>query len=266
MAKENQGEYMIDIEKAKLEFDNYAKKYDMEDETINRKYYHTYRVMKISGEIAKSLNLSEEEVELAKVIGLLHDIARFEQYKKFQTFSDLKSFDHGDYGAEILKNDSFIRKFVENDQYDNIIIKAVKNHNKFKIEEGLTQNELLYSKIVRDADKLDIYYEILTMFYKDPKEVNELENELIDNNTLEQILKHETIVKKPNDGSINHFILILCLIFDLNFKYSFEIMHKEEYINKIIDKFDFKNQDTKDKMEKIKEELNNYIKLQININ
>ena len=39
MAKENQGEYMIDIEKAKLEFDNYAKKYDMEDETINRKYY-----------------------------------------------------------------------------------------------------------------------------------------------------------------------------------------------------------------------------------
>ena len=284
---------MIDIEKAKLEFDNYAKKYDMEDETINRKYYHTYRVMKISGEIAKSLNLSEEEVELAKVIGLLHDIARFEQYKKFQTFSDLKSFDHGDYGAEILKKDNFIRKFVENNQYDSIIIKAVKNHNKFKIEKGLTQNELLYSKIVIDADnfglsqlyqlrgrvgrtdriayaylmyKLDIYYEILTMFYKDPKEVNELENEIIDNNTLEQIVKHETIVKKPNARSIDHFILIICLIFDLNFKYSFEIMHKEEYINKIIDKFDFKNQDTKDKMEKIKEELNNYIKLQLNIN
>ena len=257
---------MIDIEKAKLEFDNYAKKYDMEDETINRKYYHTYRVMEISGEIAKSLNLSEEEVELAKVIGLLHDIARFEQYKKFQTFSDLKSFEHGDYGAEILKKDSFIRKFVENNQYDSIIIKAVKNHNKFKIEEGLTQNELLYSKIVRDADKLDIYYEILTMFYKEPKEVNELENEIIDNNTLEQIVKHETIVKKPNARSIDHFIIIICLIFDLNFKYSFEIMYKEDYINKIINKFDFKNQDTKDKMEKIKEELNNYIKLQLNIN
>jgi hypothetical protein len=43
-------------------------------------------------------------------------------------------------------------------------------------------------------------------------------------------------------------------------------MYKEDYINKIINKFDFKNQDTKDKMEKIKEELNNYIKLQLNIN
>lgn len=257
---------MIDLKKAKLEFDNYAKKYDMTDETINRKYYHTYRVMNIAGEIAKSIKLDSEEINLAMLTGLLHDIARFEQYTQFHTFSDAKSFDHGDYGAEILKKDFFIRKFVEDNQYDNIIIKAVKNHNKFKIEDGLIEKELLFAKIARDADKLDIFFEILTMFYQDPKEVNELENEIIDDNIIKQILKHETIVKKPNARIIDNFILILCLIFDLNFKHSFEIMYNEDYINKIIDKFDFKDQDTKENMKKIKEELNNYIKLQLKDN
>ena len=55
---------MIDLKKAKLEFDNYAKKYDITDETINRKYHHTYRVMNIAGEIAKSINLDSEEINL----------------------------------------------------------------------------------------------------------------------------------------------------------------------------------------------------------
>lgn len=250
---------MIDIEKAKLEFDNYTKKYDMGDETINRKYYHTYRVMDISGEIAKSLNLSEIDVELAKLIGLLHDIARFEQYKKFQTFSDLKSIDHGDFGVEILKKDSFIRKFVETNQYDNIILKAVKNHNKFKIEDGLNEKELLFSKIVRDADKLDIYFEILTMFYKTPEDMAPVENGVISNEYMEKILKNEKIERKTNQNKIDSFILLLCFVFDYNFKYSFEIMYKEDYINKMIDRFDFKNPDTKEKMEKIREILNNYI-------
>ena len=59
-------------------------------------------VKEIAGKIARSLNFSEEEIKLAKVIGVLHGIARFEQYKRFQTFSDLKSIDHGDYGVEMF--------------------------------------------------------------------------------------------------------------------------------------------------------------------
>ena len=250
---------MIDIEKAKLEFDNYTKKYDMEDEAINRKYYHTYRVMDISGEIAKSLNLSEKDVELAELIGLLHDIARFEQYKKFQTFSDLKSIDHGDFGVEILKKDSLIRKFVETNQYDNIVLKAVKNHNKFEIEDGLNEKELLFSKIVRDADKLDIYFEGITMFYKTSEEIATVENGIITDDYMEKILKNEKIERKINQNKIDSFILLLCFVFDYNFKYSFETMDKEDYINKLIDRFDFKNPDTKEKMGKIREILNNYI-------
>ena len=55
---------MIDIKKAQKEFDNYTKKYDLNNENLNRKYYHTYRVMKLCGDIAKSLNLNEEEIKI----------------------------------------------------------------------------------------------------------------------------------------------------------------------------------------------------------
>ena len=254
---------MINIEKAESEFNNYVKNYDMDNVNINRKFFHSHRVKQIAEEIAKSLNLSEEEIKLAKLIGLLHDIARFEQYTKYQTFSDLKSIDHGDFGVEILKQNNFIRKFIETDEYDNIIFNAIKNHNKFKIEDGLTEKELLYSKSVRDADKLDIYFEILTMFYQTPEDLEAVENGIITDEHMKQILKNEDIERKINQNKMDDFLLLLCFVFNYNFKYSFEIMYKEDYINRLLNRFDFKNQDTKEKIKIIKEELNNYIKLHL---
>jgi len=250
---------MMDIEKAEIEFDNYAKNYDIDNENIKLRFYHSHRVENIAGEIAKSINLSEEEFELAKLVGLLHDIARFEQYTRFQTFSDLKSIDHGDYGVEILKQNNFIRKFIDTDEYDNIIFKAIKNHNKFKIEDGLTEKELLYSKIARDADKIDIFFEVLTTFYTDQHERNAFESELISEEIFEEVLKHTPLLYKKNATKMDSYIAMLCLTFDLNFKYSYEIMQKEDYINKIINRFNFKNEETRKKIEIIRNEINNYI-------
>ena len=252
---------MIDIEKAESEFNNYVKNYDMDNVNIKGKFFHSHRVENIAEEIAKSLNLSEEEIKLAKLIGLLHDIARFEQYTKYQTFSDLKSIDHGDFGVEILKQNNFIRKFIETDEYDNIIFKAIKNHNKFKIQEGLAKKELLYSKIVRDADKLDIYFEILTMFYQTPEDLEAVENGIITDECIKRILKNEDIERKKNQNKMDNFLLLLCFVFNYNFKYSFEIMYKEDYINKLLDRFDFKNKETQEKIKIIRKEINNYIQL-----
>ena len=250
---------MINIEKAESEFNNYVKNYDLNNENINLKFHHSHRVKQIAEEIAKSLNLSEEEIKLAKLIGLLHDIARFEQYTRYHTFSDLKSIDHGDYGVEILKQNNFIRNFIDTDEYDNIIFKTIKNHNKFKIEEGLTEKELLYSKIARDADKIDIFFVVLTTFYINQQERNILENEIISEEIFEEVLKHTPLLYKINATKIDSYTTILCLTFDLNFKYSYEIMYKEDYINRIINRFNFKNEETRKKIEIIRNEINNYI-------
>ena len=250
---------MIDTEMAQKEFDKYARQYDLNNENLNRKYYHTYRVVNNCEDVAKSLNLSEEEIKLAKLIGLLHDIARFEQWERYQTFSDAKSIDHGNFGVEILQKNKFIRNFIKEDSYDNIIIKAIKNHNKFKIEEGLNEKELLFTKIIRDADKIDILNESLTLFFKRKEEIEEIENGQIQIEVFNQICQEKPLLRKLNHTQFDRVLGYLCFVFDVNFKYSFHVVYNEDYINKLIDRFDYKNMETKEKMEEIRIIINNYI-------
>lgn len=248
---------MIDLIKAEDELKKYTQNYDMQLDGIERKYNHSFRVMKISKEIAENLNLNEEQIQLATLIGLLHDIARFEEFTRFRAFSSKNEFDHGDYALEILKKDSFIRKFIETDKYDDIIFTAIKNHNKFKIEEGLDENTLLYCKIIRDADKIDIFYEGATIFWDTQKE--EMENSEISDSYFEQFMKKQVIFRVPNQTKLDSVIVFAAFIFDINFKYSFEILKKENYINKILNRFNFEKTETLERINKIREVSNDFI-------
>ena len=102
------------LEKAKDEFLKYTENYDLSDFHIIGKQKHSIRVMELSKKIAEGLKLSEEQIELATLIGLLHDIARFEQYKQYHTFKDAESIDHGDLGVEILNKD--LHKYIDKDK------------------------------------------------------------------------------------------------------------------------------------------------------
>lgn len=246
----------MNLENSKQSFNTYSKSFDMNNENISRKYYHTYRVMSLSQSIAESLNLTQEQVDLSIIIGLLHDIARFEQWTKYETYSDLVSFDHGEYGVKILEENNFIREFIKEDKYDDIIKKAIRNHNKLNIEEGLSEEELLQTKIIKDADKLDIYFlnEELFEKYKD-----EIENGIIKENVIKQI-KENTLVRREKDFTpIDRLLVNLAFVFDLNFKYSFKYLKEKDYINKIIDRFSFKNKETKIQIEEIRKIINEYI-------
>ena len=143
----------MNIDIIRKRFIEYVKKYDLKKSNIMRKFHHSFRVMEYTKEICESLNLNEEDTSLALVIGLLHDIGRFEQWNKYKTYYDSISIDHGDLGADILED------FLEEDENKHIILTAVKNHNKPSIENDLDERTLLFCKIVRDADKLDIIKE-----------------------------------------------------------------------------------------------------------
>lgn len=132
---------MLDINNAEKHFKEYLKNFDTEKEKNKLKIVHTYGVVKASEYIAKDLNLSEEDIDLAKLIALLHDIGRFKQIKIFDNFIDnMENNDYADYGVKILFEENLIRKFIENDKYDDIIYKAIFNHNKYKIEDGLNES------------------------------------------------------------------------------------------------------------------------------
>lgn len=93
---------MINIEKAKNAFKEYVKEYDINNPKIKTKISHIQRVVVMSRKIAQDLKLDEENTELAELIGLLHDIGRFEQVKRYNTFVDRISVNHGELGVKIL--------------------------------------------------------------------------------------------------------------------------------------------------------------------
>lgn len=251
----------IDLKYAKDEFLNYTKNYDLSNENIKRKQDHSLRVMQISENIAKSLNLTEEEVILAMLIGLLHDIARFEQYTQYQTFNDSISFDHGDYALKILEKD--IRKYIDTNEFDEIIKKSIKNHNKLYIEEGLSDKEKLFAKIIRDADKLDIYFESSELFWMGQEK--EVEESTISNEVFQAIKNNSLVIrtKEKDFTKLDLVITNIAFVFDINFDLSFEILHKKDYINKIMDRYNIKNKNTKEMFEEIRKVANNYIEKQI---
>ena len=103
----------IDRERVKQAFAQYVRRYNAEDEKILLKIRHTYRVAEISERIAVGLGLSAYDTDLAWLIGMLHDIGRFEQLKQYGTFVDEDSIDHAHFGVDLLFRDGLIREYVD---------------------------------------------------------------------------------------------------------------------------------------------------------
>ena len=243
---------MINIEKAKTEFIKYTDKFDKENEHLRKKIEHSIRVMGISKQISTDLKLSREEIELSTLIGLLHDIGRFEQYTKYCTFKDYKSIDHGKLGVEILEKEEYIRKFIEQDNYDEIIKKAIKNHNQYGLEERLNERELLFCKLIKDADKIDILYEGTDFFWNKKEQQEEIENSTITEEVWKQFKEKRLVENQKKKNALDNVIGLISFIHDINFKESLKIIKENNYINKILDRFEYKNEDTKNKIEEIK--------------
>jgi hypothetical protein len=116
-------------------------------------------------------DLSGNDQIIALTTALLHDVGRFEQLKRYGTFSDFKSEDHAALGVSIIKELNIIA-FLDPIEAQ-LIITAVENHNKAVIEEGLSDRTMQICKLLRDADKLDIW-QVVIGYYKEGLEKDNL--------------------------------------------------------------------------------------------
>ena len=133
----------IHRQKALQAFADYVKDYNEEDPKVKLKIDHTYRVAGFCQKIAGSLELPQEEVDLAWLCGLLHDVGRFEQLRNYGTFIDAQSIDHAMYGAEILFDQGRIRDYLEDDREDDILRKVVACHSAYRIPEEYDERTVL---------------------------------------------------------------------------------------------------------------------------
>ena len=258
---------MIDLQKARLAFKEYINRYDNQnDPGFNLKVVHTYHVVENAIMIAKKLKLSEEDINLAGLIAILHDIGRFDELKNLKKFDSIGN-DHAMFASKLLFDEGLINNFIDNNKYNNIIKKAIENHNKKTIEENLSEQELLHAKIIRDADKLDNYRvkieeDIKNIFPGIVNNKEEIENSLISDKVYNSIINKECVDIKDRAYPLDYWVCILAFTFDINFKETLSIIKEKDYINILIDKFNYKY--SKDKMNKIKIIINDYIDSRLN--
>ena len=211
-------------------FDDYAMQYDFEEDAIRRKYEHSYRVMELSDKIVYSLGLEEDDSYLACIIGLLHDVGRFPQWKEYKTFSDSKSINHAILGAKMLFDEGLIKKFKldESDYY--LVRTAIENHSVYKLDENkLKDKVLLHSKIVRDADKIDILYELST-----PKIIGIKDDDSkISEEVKNSFYKHEEIDRKEIKTVNDRVLMKFGFVYGLYFDYSKKIILENEYLDRM---------------------------------
>ena len=256
---------MIEIEKAKKELENRIQKLENKDIKTERKVGHMYRVANISKKIATKLNLTKEQIQLAELIGLLHDIGRFEQYKKFEqtvdskTLDNLQLFDHGKAGVEVLKENNYIRKYIEEDKYDDIIYTAIYEHNKYELTKGLEKEKELFCKIVKDADKIDLLEEAVLVYWQTPEEINKIEEGSLSPKMLQDFYEHKLADNRNRISQTDQILRFTSFIFDIHFPYSYEIIKEKDSVNRMIDRFDYQLPNTKEEMMKIKKIANQYI-------
>ena len=243
-------------------FAEYVRNYDPSDEKIKLKIEHTYRVAGLCQRIAESLGLSEPDVDIAWLLGMLHDIGRFEQIRRFGTFNDAQSVDHAEFGADLLFKEGLIRKFAEgyyeeyelarsgneeaeqiikNNEHHNkdtgLLEMAIRQHNKYRVKEDLTERQRMFCDILRDADKVDIFkvnadipmeiiYDVTT---------DELKSGVISKEVLESFYKRETVLKSVRKSAVDHIVGHISLLFELVYKESYRQAKEQGYVYKLLD-------------------------------
>jgi len=256
------GENMINIQIAKQQFKKYICNYDKENYRVKVKIIHMQNVSKIAKEIGERKKLELQDVQLAELIGLLHDIGRFEQAKIYDTFIDKDSVNHGELGVQILFEQGIIRNFIEDTQYDEIIRKAILNHNRDKrYLEFSNAKEELHTKIIRDADKTDILYQ-LTIAEKQPVWGKEdLSQEKMSDEIYREFIEEKEIDYQERKTAVDLLVSHFAYIFDFNDKRALQIVKENDYFEKLYKRFQFQDTKTRERMEKIyqivKENLEN---------
>ncbi len=227
---------MIDIENAKKVFDEYVSNYDPTVGRIKLKIEHIKRVAENIKNIALEQDLDSEQIKLAEIIGLLHDIGRFEQVRLYDTFSDKISVNHGEYGVKVLFKDGLINKFKLSEKDKEIVKLAILNHNRDKIQEGLDDEQLLYAKMIRDADKLDIYYTMCKYDFKDTFWYPDFDCEEISDLIMNEFKNDKKVNYADIKNNADVIVIFYAYVYDLYFETTKNILKEKKYLEKFTEK------------------------------
>ncbi len=232
-----------DLEELNSWFDRYTKSFrsaDVQDQKhIMLKIGHSRNVHENIVRIGEGASLGQDQLLTAQAVALFHDIGRFPQYAKYKTFRDADSVNHGLLGSSTLQEENVLKRLSVHEQ--KIITESVRFHSAFVIPSGLDKETLMYLKLVRDADKVDIF-RVFIEYYESPEDqrasmiafgvpdIPEYSKDML------ACLAHRKIASYSLIKSENDFRLMkLSWVYDLHYSESLRILHERNYIEQIID-------------------------------
>ena len=222
-------------------FEDYVDGFSSDDPDVQKnvdlKKNHTFRVRDAILDIGSNINLSEEDICIAEACAILHDIGRFEQHRKYGTFSDSKSINHAALGVRIIRKYNVLKDFSS--AAEKIIIRSVGCHNMSAVPEKNNRDWIQFLKLLRDADKIDILY-VITEYYNNyesgSNKVLELhlpDTGIISDAVYDPLAKGQIALVKDL-RSLNDFKLYqMGWVYDLNFLRSLQIIKERGYIEMI---------------------------------
>ena len=203
------------------------------------KLEHSIRVAADARAIAAGEIWDDTEINLAEATGLLHDTARFPQFKKYHTFSDADSVDHGDLGAQTLEKENLLESLPEEPRA--LILHSVQYHNKKDLPRTLTSHEEKHLRLIRDADRMDIFFvcwDAVTSgsIHKNPELMMNIDfdgppSEAV----LDQFDRGESIHYSNIKTMADRFVLQLSWMHDLSYGASKRLVLERGILEKFID-------------------------------
>ena len=227
------------LSRIKSFFIKYASAFRKDDPVYNQhillKQNHTAGVVREISQLSAALGLNPEETAFAEVIAWLHDIGRFEQFDTYATFADAESENHAEIALRIIEKNNLLLEFSASQIQ--IIERTIVNHNLKKLPDREPELVGFYSRLLRDADKLDIWRvmlktnifhtiknELLPNFYPIPKKL------------LSYFEMHQIIPLDEVDTFYDSILFRLSWVFDLNFKATIEQFEDRDLTRKFLSK------------------------------
>lgn len=282
----------INREHIKKTFQEYTDRYDSANPKIKLKIDHTYRVANLCEQIAQSLELSAAEVDLAWLSGMLHDVGRFEQLRRYNTFSDAQSIDHARFVVELLYDEGLIADYVPeisttesvadartwrsmgganesptaqsedmplSDILQTLRI-AIGEHSAYRIQKGLDERTRMFCQILRDADKIDIFRVICDTPMEEVYgfQTKDILRSAITPEVMQAFYEHHAVLRKLKKCPADYIVAHGSLTFELVYPESLRIAKEQGYLKQMMS-FQSENPDTAEIFEDLRKDLNGYL-------
>lgn len=203
------------------------------DNAVNMKVEHTRRVCDVMNLLCESLELDSEDYCLALTTALLHDVGRYEQYEKYQTFSDFKSVNHAELALEVIEKHNLLGTLTKENA--ELVRTAIHFHNVRELPLELNKRKQMFCKLIRDADKADIFRIAVNHYLNQEVMPKNLLNEVSDTDKISpevcRAVYNGESVDYKKIKSLNDFKLVqIGWIYDLNFEATFKLLKENGYL------------------------------------